>query len=174
MDASAADWEAFATATLGAAAVLIGLIFVAVALNLGRILKYPWLVDRAGEAIVQLFVIVAAMALLLVPGQPVTILGLELIGVGLAGTILLAILARTQGRKLERAGLDLQDLARTAMPAVLARASAGIGGMILFVIAGASLLAGAGGGLYWVVPATLLTLAMTILTSWVLLIEVDR
>jgi hypothetical protein len=31
-----------------------------------------------------------------------------------------------------------------------------------------------GGGLYWLVPATLLCLARAILDSWVLLVEINR
>ena len=41
-------------------------------------------------------------------------------------------------------------------------------------VAGASLLAGTGGGLYWLVPAVLLAFAAALVDAWVLLIEIVR
>ena len=41
-------------------------------------------------------------------------------------------------------------------------------------VAGVTLLAGAGGGLYWVVPAVILLLVVAVANAWVLLIEIDR
>lgn len=40
--------------------------------------------------------------------------------------------------------------------------------------AGVSLLLGAGGGLYWLVPGVILCLVVAVLDAWVLLIEILR
>lgn len=42
------------------------------------------------------------------------------------------------------------------------------------VVAGTSLLLGAGGGLYWVVPGVTFCLLVAIANAWVLLVEVVR
>jgi len=41
-------------------------------------------------------------------------------------------------------------------------------------VAGASLLAQAGGGLYWLVPAVILAIVAALIDAWVLLIEIVR
>jgi hypothetical protein len=43
-----------------------------------------------------------------------------------------------------------------------------------FVVAGVSLLRGAGGGLYWLVPGVVLCLVVAVLDAWVLLVEILR
>jgi hypothetical protein len=40
------------------------------------------------------------------------------------------------------------------------------------VVAGVSLLLGAGGGLYWLVPGVAFSLVVAIVNAWVLLVEV--
>ena len=42
------------------------------------------------------------------------------------------------------------------------------------IVAGASLLARSGGGLYWLVPAFVLLLGVGVINAWVLLIEILR
>ena len=47
-----AAWEGFAVALAGAAAVLAGLVFVAVSINIDRILPVRCLPGRAGESVI--------------------------------------------------------------------------------------------------------------------------
>jgi hypothetical protein len=42
------------------------------------------------------------------------------------------------------------------------------------IVAGASLVAGSGGGLLWLVPAVVLLLGVGVMNAWVLLIEILR
>jgi hypothetical protein len=42
------------------------------------------------------------------------------------------------------------------------------------IVAGTSVLACAGGGLYWLVPELLLAFAGSILNAWILLVEIQR
>ena len=42
------------------------------------------------------------------------------------------------------------------------------------VVAGATLVAGAGGGLYWTVPALLAGFSGAVVNAWVLLVEIVR
>jgi hypothetical protein len=65
-------------AAAGAAAVLAGLVFVAVSINLERVLEVRGLPGRAGESIMMFVGAMLASLLLLVPGQSHRALGLEL------------------------------------------------------------------------------------------------
>lgn len=42
------------------------------------------------------------------------------------------------------------------------------------IVAGASLAAGSGGGLFWLVPAIVLLLGVGVMNAWILLIEILR
>jgi hypothetical protein len=42
------------------------------------------------------------------------------------------------------------------------------------IVAGVSEVAGAGGGLYWLVPATVLAILAGLVNTWVLLVEIMR
>jgi modulator of FtsH protease len=160
----ATRWEPYAIALLGAAAVLVGLIFVGLSINLERLLRVPWLFRRAAGAVILLGAVLVAAALVLVPGQAPSLLGIELAGIGVASIALLAG-PYVRGR-LE---IDVRYRRVSDQAAVM-----GLVAVALFVVAGASLVASDGGGLYWVVPASLLSVCRAILDSWVLLVEINR
>jgi hypothetical protein len=63
-------WHDFGVAAAGSSAALAGLVFVAVSINLDRILTHPWLPDRVGETVV-LLVAVLVEALLFARAGPV-------------------------------------------------------------------------------------------------------
>jgi hypothetical protein len=66
---SSAEWESLFLAEAGASAALAGLLFVALSINLERILKGAGLPGRAGEAIVLLLTALVLSTWVLVPGQ---------------------------------------------------------------------------------------------------------
>ncbi len=157
-------WENFFVGQVGASAALAGLVFVAVSINLARILTYPSLPSLVLEAIVPLVAVLIASSLLLVPGQPLPYLGGELALVGLIMAAVLGIIQWDVLRKTEKQyrGGSLWDI-------FLGQAAA-----IAFVVAGASIALVGSGGVYWVVPATLLSYLVAISEAWVLLIEINR
>jgi hypothetical protein len=63
----AAEWANFFIAELGALAALTGFVVVAISINLPRILAYPWLPGRAGEALIGPVGAISATALILIP-----------------------------------------------------------------------------------------------------------
>jgi hypothetical protein len=76
-------WGELLLAEAGASAALAGPLFVAISINLERILQGTGLPGRAGEAIVLLVAVLVVSTLGLVPGQSPTVLGAELLGAGL-------------------------------------------------------------------------------------------
>jgi len=73
-----ADWANLAVASAGAAAALTGLLFVAVSINLKRILEFPQLPDRAAGTLGLLLTILLVAVVLLAPGQPRQATGVEI------------------------------------------------------------------------------------------------
>ena len=85
-----AEWSDFCVAQVGASAALLGLLFVGVSINLGRILALAGLPDRALLALVLILNVLVTATLMLVPGQPLRLLGAEVLIAGVvAGVALL-------------------------------------------------------------------------------------
>ncbi|HWC41625.1 MAG TPA: hypothetical protein VHK02_06540 [Actinomycetota bacterium] len=158
---SAAGWQSLFVAEVGASAALTGLLFVAISINLAQILQGAGLSGRAGEAMVLLLVV---STLALVPGQSATALGAELLVAGLVvwtGVVTIHVRA-VRGQVGPSSGV-------LAGRIVLAQTA-----VLPLLVAGVSLLLGAGGGLYWLVPGVLFCLVVAVLNAWVLLIEIVR
>ena len=156
-------WHDLAVASVGASAALTGLLFVAVSINLNRILQYAWLPRRAAVTLILLLALLATGLFVLIPGQPLPALAGELAGTG----IVLAVPATFE---LVRGptGEDTKPYWRI-VPAILLYLPA----LTLFTTA-ATLLAGTGGGLYWL-PAVLVGgTAGACWNAWVLLVEIQR
>jgi hypothetical protein len=151
-------------AEAGASAALTGLIFVAVSINLQKVLSIPSLAGRAAESIIQLFSVVIITTFCLVPGQGARLLGWELLFLGAAQWIILCV---QHGRyAMQRREEPWHWLGSRVILNQFAS--------LPVVAAGISLLALAGGGLYWLVPGILFSLSAGVLHAWVLLIEILR
>jgi hypothetical protein len=158
-----AGFEAFFTAVTGAAAALAGLLFVAISINLERILKVAGLPARAAETLAMLLFVVVSSALALVP-QPDAALGIEL----LVMTLPLAWIALRGTLRYQR-----ENPENPLMWATSRVASTGIA-LLPGAFAGVSLAAHWGGGLYWLVATALLGIASAVFSAWVLLVEIIR
>jgi hypothetical protein len=84
-------WSSFALGELGAAAALAGLLFVSISVNQERILELGRMADRGLEALTVLFLVIVVMSLVLVPGQPLRLLGGEIAAAG--GAVMVVIVA---------------------------------------------------------------------------------
>ncbi len=157
------SWVAFLAAVVGAGTALAGLIFVALSINLDRLLHLPNLAARAGETLATLILAVIGAALGLLP-QHVEAYGIELIA--LTVPVWLTTLALQI-----RQGPDSDDdptwwfASRVAVTQSVA---------LPFIVTGISLVVGTGGGIFWLAGGALAAVAGAVYNGWILLVEVVR
>lgn len=163
------EWHDFFLAAAGAAAVLAGLVFVGVSINLDTIMSNPTygLPGRALEALVLLVAVLMATILLLAPNQGTVLAGAELLAVGVvdwAAVVTIQVLVLRNWRSLEPA-FRWHFVPRVVLCqlATLPIVAAGIGVM------GWGL-----GGLYWLVVGVVLSFLVAVADAWVLLVEIHR
>jgi hypothetical protein len=159
----AAPWSNFFFAEVGASAALVGLLFVAVSINLSRIIALPALPGRAFEALAILVLVLFVATFGLVPGQASRTLGIEVLGTSLA---VWAITVRIQ----RHAPIDPGQPRSWMLSRIIATQTA----TLPMMIAGISLIVGRGGGLYWTVAGVLASLLAALIDAWVLLVEIQR
>ena len=158
-------WESFFVAQVGASAAVAGLVFVGVSINLDKILKYAGLPGRTLEALIVLILVLITSSLMLVPGQSNTLIGAELLGVGLLAWIWIAALDILNLRQLEPRYRNAWVLLRVALSQVAT---------LPIIIAGAVTLAQGTPNFYWLVPGVLFCFIVAFFDAWVLLIEINR
>jgi modulator of FtsH protease len=163
------QWSDFALAQLGASAALLGLVFVALSINLKEFVGTRTLVNRALEAIVFLASVLFASTAVLVPGQAHEAVGIELLvlGVGL-GYVILRLQTGTVAEVVARGERG------PTRASVLFQWVDGFGTALLIAIAGGLLLAEAAGGLYWWPVAIVAAYVGALVNAWVLLVEILR
>jgi hypothetical protein len=160
----ASEWSSFGEAVATAAAALAGLLFIAVSINLKRILEFPSLPTRAGQTLIFFVTPLITALLIITPGQARIALAVELMATGLTiGGIQLYLDLKTDRGE--------EDSLFRRMVSVLVPATFSCGSL---VIAGATLAAEAGGGLYWLVPSVLAAIVFGLSNVWVLLVEILR
>jgi len=153
-------WRDFGVTVAGLAGALTGLLFVAVSLKSEALARSRSLSFRAAQTLV-LFMTAAIAAILLVAPQPGSALGAELLAVAAVSGIALLVFDR-------RAGHD-QD---SGVARYIERASPNLITAVLVALAGLTLLLTAGGGLYWMIPATLASLVGGVINAWLFLVKV--
>jgi hypothetical protein len=157
-------WQTFFSTQAEVSAALTGLVFVALSINLKQILSLPGLADRAGEALLLLLLPVLVGLAGVLPQTSIRALGGEFLGLGLvmtaAVTLILAAGHRTTTSRPPRE--------------FVTRATGAGSAVVMTVIAGALLLAGHPGGLWWQAVGTGLCIAAGVADAWVLLVEILR
>ncbi len=163
------EWHDFFLAVAGAAAVLAGLVFVGVSINLDTIMSNPGygLAGRALEALVLLVAVLIVTILLLVPAQGTVLAGAEVLAIGVvdwAAVVIIQVLVLKNWRSLDPS-FRWHFVPRVVLCqlATLPIVAAGIGVM------GWGL-----GGLYWLVIGVVLSFLVAVGDAWVLLVEIHR
>ncbi|MGA8312245.1 MAG: hypothetical protein WB755_19600 [Terriglobales bacterium] len=157
-------WVNLMIAEAGASAALTGLVFVAVSINLEKVLRYPSLPGRARESITQLFSVLVIATLCLIPNQSMAALGWQLLLLGLCQWTMTAFLqlryvTQHRGEPWHWMGTRVLLNQLSSLPVC---------------VAGISLMVHSGGGLYWLVPGILFSFIAGVFHAWVLLIEILR
>ncbi len=160
----ASEWSDLFVATAGASAALAGLVFVAISINIDRILKLEGIPERGLETVVLLVTVLVVSVIGLIPGQGHVALGLELL-----------VLALLLGGGLARLPAIRAGSGDPQAPSwLVGRWTSRYGGALLLAIGSLSILATTGGGLYWIVAAIVLATIGAVANAWVLLVEILR
>ncbi len=157
-----AGWSNFLSAETGAAATLAGLIFVAVSINLGKILDYPGVPGRAAEALALLIGVLLVCTFGLAPNQSEKLLGSEFLAVG--GVLWLMTVSFHVGELRRK-----HPWWWLASRSLLCQ-----GATLSFCIAGILVIMGHADGMYWLIPGCVFSFVASITSAWVLLIEILR
>jgi modulator of FtsH protease len=156
------EWHDLFVATAGASAALAGLVFVAISINIERILALEGVPERGLETVLLLILVLVVSVVGLIPGQSSTALGLELLVLALAITAVIAQLP------------PIRPTGEEPRSSILGRWVIRLTGTGLFLVGGLSLLLEAGGGLYWVAAGIVFATVGAVASAWVLLVEILR
>jgi hypothetical protein len=163
MDAVGAGWANFFIAEVGATAALAGLIIVAISINLQQILSIGHLPGRAREALSLLVGALIICSLALIPDQGVRLLGAEILALELI-VLLSSIVSQIKSVSIKPQKLSW----------FVSRAIAVLLTCVPIVIGGFLLALGNADGLYWIAPGVLAAIIVSVINTWVLLIEILR
>lgn len=158
-------WTPFFETSAEASAGLVGLVIVAVSVNIRPILDSPQLPSRAGATIGALVLIVVSSLAALVP-QSLSCWGGEVFGFA---TVIWLQHVRT-------ARLVIRARRVSPRPVHEAVSAIGLGQLqiIPYLIGAVMVLAGTAAGVYWIVGGMIATLAFGVFSAWILLVEILR
>jgi hypothetical protein len=158
-------WTSFFLGELSAAAALAGLLFVSLSVNQARILALGRTADRGLEALAMLFLVLVVTSLPLIPGQPLRLLGAEMLVIALTTLCVLVPMQIGYLRSLEpihRRRSMVQVWANRTAVGIIALAG------VVQVSRGDMV------GIYILPLGILLTFVAVAASAWVLLIEINR
>ena len=159
-----AEWGTLFTVETETAATLTGLVFVAISINIDRIMVYPGLPGRASESILQFIEVFLISVAALIPGQPDWVLGIEFLVIGVIFWVA-QITGQVRYLRL-KAGHPRWWFVLRSILSQLAT--------VPFCLSGIALLSGVTSALYWLIPGFLFSFAAGIVSAWVLLVEIRR
>lgn len=158
------EWTNFFAAAAGAASALAGLVFVALSINLTKILQTPGLTPRSAETIILLSAGLIAPLVGLIPAQSARALGLELGAVAVVACFVPLSFQIVAGRAgyYQRRWQFVQRVILHQLATVP------------LLLASAFIFFSKDDGLYWLALGITLTLVVGLLNAWILLVEIDR
>ena len=158
------DWSGFFSADVGASAALVGLITVAISINLTRILAFEHLPARAGESLWILTAVFTICEIALFPRISQTAFGAVALALALVS---LAFGARNQW--VSRSIGEVVTIERQIISGIARIASSapiGVGGALMVLHAPE--------GVIWIAAGVVISLAVSVMNAWVLLVEIIR
>jgi hypothetical protein len=157
-----AAWHDLFVMNGGAAATLAGLLFVAVSLNHEHVIERKGLPELAAVSIMLLVGLVVLSVVVLMPVSSHVTLGVLVVILGATLATAVFVILIPSLKDLERVSWRVQRVALSLLST------------LPVITAGASLMAEAGGGLYWLAVEIVAALVTATYNAWVLLIEIRR
>lgn len=157
-------WQPFFSTQAEVSAALTGLVFVAMSINLRQILEIPGMANRAGEALLLLLLPVLVGLAGALPQSSTAAFGAEALALGLIDALAVSSIV-VRGYEAQR-GRPTHEFVFRAVSAEVA--------VLTTVAAGAILVAGHPGGLWWQAASTGLCIGAGVTDAWVLLVEILR
>jgi hypothetical protein len=158
-------WKDFFVTAAGASATLVGLVIVAISVNLQRIIEQPQLPSRGGASVAALVLILVTSMAELIPQSGAT-LAIEISVFGLLAWLIQLWSARQivvayweSRRPLHEAVIGIAIGQIQAIPFI-------IGGIALFMRLHA--------GPYWIAWGIITTFILSVVNTWILLVEILR
>jgi len=160
-----ATWANFFITAAGASGALVGLVIVAVSVNVREILAHQQLPSRAGATIGALVLILVSSMFALVP-QPLAPLGAEILASGLVAWLLQMWSAHQL--------IAVQTKTTMSVRQLVFGIAIGHIPVIPFLVGAILLFLGQSGGVYWVALGVVAVFAGSVLNTWILLVEILR
>lgn len=162
--AISAGWADFFASASASTAALLGLLFVSLSINLERILKTAGLTSRASETMLLLGAALIMSLLALMPDRSTGQLGIPVLVVG-ALAWGWPMLAQIRGLRSGHHQPVTYEVGRFALRQLAT---------VPVLVAGILLLTGAASGLDWLAVGLILCIVVSLVTAWVLLVEILR
>ena len=159
-----AGWHDFMVATAGATAALAGLVFVAISINLARIIELPGVSGRAAETLILLSGTLAGSLAALIPHLAEKQLGCVLLCISIP-TWLVPNFIQFQSIRRRTYYRSIHAVLRATLHQIAAFPA---------VLTGASIFGLLPGGLTWFGIGAILSILVAMFSAWVLLIEILR
>jgi hypothetical protein len=158
------EWQTLFAVQAGAAATLTGLVFVAMSINLAKIIEIPGLAGRAAESMLQFLQVFFVSSALLIPQQPLAALGCEVLFV--AALSWLGQLTSQIRYARARSGHPLKWLGQRVFTTHIAS--------IPLVVAAVMLILGNSSGLFVIIGGFFFSFVAGVIGAWVLIVEILR
>ncbi|HLY56266.1 MAG TPA: hypothetical protein VKS60_11965 [Stellaceae bacterium] len=159
-----APWAGFLGSLASASATLTGFLFVAISINLSHVISTPGLTARAFESVMMVAGILIIAILGLVPGQIPEYFGIQVVAVAL---LLIVFSLPVQCGALRRQ--HYRSIWHVVVRILLCQ-----GALVPLAAGGVLLAMGNSLGLYWLVPGIVCAIFWSVLSAWVLLVEIVR
>ncbi|GHO41877.1 hypothetical protein [Ktedonospora formicarum] len=163
-------WESFFVTAGGAAAVLAGLIFVGISINLQKVLERTIVSRGAWVSLLTLVEVLLISLFMLIPGQTLPALGAEVGGIGLICWMVMAIVTIHQFKHAHRDGFPEGQTWYGRLAMILLSQFI----TVPCVVGGVLLLLNKESGIAWTLPGILSALPYSLYMGWVLTVEVNR
>ena len=161
----AGEWKDFFVTAAGASATLVGLVIVAISVNLQRIIEQPQLPSRGGATVAALVLILITSMAELIP-QSGAALAIEISVFGL----LVWLIQLWSARQIVVAYLESRrPLLEAVIGIVIGQIQA-----VPFIVGGIALFMRLHAGPYWIAWGIIATFILSVVNTWILLVEILR